>query len=68
MAFWNKILRTEDVGPVDYYTEGVELLTTGKFHEALTSFRLALKQSKMSSSAGESPVAMFWSSNALPFE
>jgi Tfp pilus assembly protein PilF len=30
---------------VDYYEEGLELLTEGKFHEALTSFRLALKES-----------------------
>ncbi len=45
MTFWKKILGTEDVQPVDYYTEGLELLGTGKFHEALTSFRLALKES-----------------------
>jgi len=45
MAFWNKILGNEDVQPVDYYTEGLDLLASGKFHEALTSFRLALKES-----------------------
>lgn len=45
MAFWNKILGNEGVQPVDYYAEGVELLAAGKFHEALTSFRLALKES-----------------------
>ncbi|MGY8776609.1 MAG: tetratricopeptide repeat protein [Longimicrobiales bacterium] len=45
MAFWKKILGREDSQPVDYYTEGLELLSVGKFHEALTSFRLALKQS-----------------------
>ncbi len=28
---------------VDYYEEGLALLSEGKFHEALTSFRLALK-------------------------
>jgi len=28
---------------VDYYEEGMDLLADGKFHEALTSFRLALK-------------------------
>ena len=44
MAFWKKILGTEDIRPVDYYTEGVELLGASKFHEALTSFRLALKE------------------------
>jgi tetratricopeptide (TPR) repeat protein len=45
MAFWKKILGSEDAQPVDYYTEGIELLEDGKFHEALTSFRLALKES-----------------------
>ncbi|MDE0899737.1 MAG: tetratricopeptide repeat protein [Longimicrobiales bacterium] len=45
MAFWKKILGREDSQPVEYYTEGLELLSVGKFHEALTSFRLALKQS-----------------------
>lgn len=45
MAFWNKILGNDDVQRVDYYREGLELLEAGKFHEALTSFRLALKES-----------------------
>jgi tetratricopeptide (TPR) repeat protein len=45
MAFWNKILGNEDAQQVDYYSEGLELLEDGKFHEALTSFRLALKES-----------------------
>ena len=45
MAFWKKILGSDEPQPVDYYTEGTELLTAGKFHEALTSFRLALKES-----------------------
>lgn len=45
MAFWNKILGNEDVQRVDYYQEGLDLLGSGKFHEALTSFRLALKES-----------------------
>lgn len=44
MAFWNKIFGDDDMRRVDYYREGVELLTDGKFHEALTSFRLALKE------------------------
>jgi Tfp pilus assembly protein PilF len=30
---------------VDYYEEGLALMSEGKFHEALTSFRLALKDS-----------------------
>jgi len=45
MAFWKKILGNEDVQPVDYYGEGMDLIGSGKFHEALTSFRLALKES-----------------------
>ena len=45
MAFWNKLFGGDDLQRVDYYHEGVELLTDGKFHEALTSFRLALKES-----------------------
>lgn len=45
MAFWNKILGNENVQPVDYYHEGLDMLSAGKFHEALTSFRLALKES-----------------------
>ena len=43
MAFWNRIFGGGEAPRVDYYNEGVELLTDGKFHEALTSFRLALK-------------------------
>ena len=46
MSFWNKIFggpnRSE---PVDYYEEGLALAREGKFHEALTSLRLALKAS-----------------------
>ena len=30
--------------PPDYYREGVRLANEGKYHEALTSFRLALRQ------------------------
>lgn len=45
MAFWNKILGNEKVQPVEYYHEGLDMLEAGKFHEALTSFRLALKES-----------------------
>ena len=44
MSFWKKLLGGEDdEGRVDYYDEGLELLSDGKFHEALTSLRLALK-------------------------
>ena len=45
MAFWKKLLGEDGPRSVDYYQEGVDLLTGGKFHEALTSFRLALKES-----------------------
>jgi tetratricopeptide (TPR) repeat protein len=45
MAFWKKLLGSDDPRPVDYYNEGTDLLGAGKFHEALTSFRLALKES-----------------------
>jgi Flp pilus assembly protein TadD len=43
MAFWNKLFGGGEAPLVDYYNEGVELLMDGRFHEALTSFRLALK-------------------------
>jgi len=43
MAFWNKLFSGGGNRRVDYYREGVDLLKDGKFHEALTSFRLALK-------------------------
>lgn len=45
MAFWKKIFGDDDPDAVDYYREGEELLAAGKVHEALTSFRLALKES-----------------------
>jgi tetratricopeptide (TPR) repeat protein len=45
MAFWKKLFGGGDPRRVDYYREGAELLGAGKFHEALTSFRLALKES-----------------------
>jgi Flp pilus assembly protein TadD len=46
MAWWNKIFGgSGSTGGVDYYEEGLDLLSEGKYHEALTSFRLALKES-----------------------
>ena len=45
MAFWKKLLGDDGPRSVDYYQEGTDLLADGKFHEALTSFRLALKES-----------------------
>ncbi len=44
MALWNKLFGGGDVPRVDYYNEGEQLLKAGNFHEALTSFRLALKE------------------------
>lgn len=45
MSWWNKILGGEpDHEKVDYYEEGLALLREGKFHDALTSFRLALRE------------------------
>jgi Flp pilus assembly protein TadD len=41
MGFWKKLFG--ESGSVDYYREGVELLRTEHYHEALTSFRLALR-------------------------
>lgn len=45
MSWWKKLLG-EDGGSdkVDYYAEGMDLLREGRFHDALTSFRLALKE------------------------
>ncbi len=45
MTWLNKLFgASREEGRVDYYEEGLELLNDGKFHEALTSFRLALKE------------------------
>lgn len=45
-TWWNRIFGgQDDAERVDYYEEGYALLSDGKFHEALTSFRLALKES-----------------------
>ncbi len=46
MAWWKKLFGgISDSERVDYYDEGLALLAEGKYHEALTSFRLALKES-----------------------
>ena len=46
MTIWNRIFGgTAGAERVDYYEEGLALSREGKFHEALTSFRLALKES-----------------------
>ncbi|MGH7576950.1 MAG: tetratricopeptide repeat protein [Longimicrobiales bacterium] len=46
MGFWKKIFNgePEPSHQVDFYSEGVELLNAGKYHDALTSFRLALRE------------------------
>ncbi|HUE95693.1 MAG TPA: tetratricopeptide repeat protein [Longimicrobiaceae bacterium] len=47
MAWWRNIISgrsEESPGETDYYQEGAELLRVEKFHEALTSFRLALRE------------------------
>jgi len=44
MTWWRRLLGGGDHSErVDYYEEGLALMSEGKFHEALTSFRLALK-------------------------
>jgi Flp pilus assembly protein TadD len=40
---WIKRIFRSGTGEVNYYEEGVELLRVGKYHEAVTSFRLALR-------------------------
>ena len=48
MAWWRNLIsgRSEEAaGETDYYREGSGLLQQEKFHEALTSFRLALRES-----------------------
>jgi Flp pilus assembly protein TadD len=44
MTWWNKLFGgSSGTSRVDYYEEGLDLLSKGSYHEALTSFRLALK-------------------------
>ena len=46
MAWWNKVFgASSQAGRVAYYDEGLALIAEDKIHEALTSFRLALKAS-----------------------
>jgi Tfp pilus assembly protein PilF len=47
MSWWRKLISgdSEDGSrATDYYTEGTDLLRQEKYHEALTSFRLALRE------------------------
>jgi Flp pilus assembly protein TadD len=46
MAWWNKLFGDSgEAGQIAYYDEGLALVAQEKVHEALTSFRLALKAS-----------------------
>lgn len=46
MAWWKELFgKDSESDRVDYYDEGLALVADGKFHEGLTSFRLALKES-----------------------
>lgn len=46
MAWWKKLFGGHrDLDRVDYYQEGLGLLAEEKYHDALTSFRLALRES-----------------------
>jgi tetratricopeptide (TPR) repeat protein len=44
MSLWKKIFSSSEQDRVDYYEEGLQLMGVGKYHEALTSFRLALRE------------------------
>ena len=44
MSLWKKLFTGADPDHVDYYEEGLQLMGVGKYHEALTSFRLALRE------------------------
>lgn len=47
MAWWRNLISgrsEESSGDTDYYQEGAELLGSERYHDALTSFRLALRE------------------------
>lgn len=45
MTWWKRLVGGPDeLDSIDYYEEGTHLLDARKYHEALTSFRLALKE------------------------
>lgn len=47
MSWWRKLISgdsEDDSRDTDYYSEGTDLLRQEKYHEALTSFRLALRE------------------------
>ena len=43
MSLWKKLFNSGE-DRVDYYQEGLELMKVSKYHEALTSFRLAQRE------------------------
>lgn len=43
MSLWKKLFNNTGQDRVDYYAEGLQLMGVGKYHEALTSFRLSLR-------------------------
>lgn len=47
MSWWSSLFGSEEGERrrPDYYDEGVQLLRAGAYHEAVTSFRLALRES-----------------------
>lgn len=46
MSWFKKLLQDRrEPEPVDYFREGLELMRHEQYHEALTSFRLALRES-----------------------
>lgn len=45
MSLFKKLFSGTDRDRVDYYEEGLQLMGVGKYHEAVTSFRLALRES-----------------------
>lgn len=53
MAFWNKLFGGGGDEKVDYYREGLELLKVGKYHEALTSFKLAQRDAPMDAAVSQ---------------
>ena len=60
MGFWPFGRRARGLGePPDYYREGVKLADEGKFHEALTSFRLALRRDPEASAIMEEMAVVY---------
>ena len=49
MSWWRSLISgrsDESPGETDYYSEGTDLIRQEKYHEALTSFRLALRENQ----------------------